>query len=301
MSKKVYVYGLINPINNSLFYIGLTNNLKRRLSEHVRLKYNPNKDKIIEDIISKGYKPDIIELDSTDIIWNKSKNKFKHDLLEKEWIKRAKTCGNMLTNMTDGGSGVLGEINEIVVYKYDENGNYLNKYKSLTEASKKNNVSISKLSLALNQKVNKSSKGYYWFTSKENTKGFKFKKTIKKKIKIVSYDLEGNLYKVFNSQSEAERMTGIKSRQINKCLRQKNKKRAGDYQWFYYNDKSPNKINKWVDPNLKSILQLDLNYKLIKKYNSLNDASNFLNLNYKTIWNYLNGKTQPKNYILKYE
>jgi len=117
----------------------------------------------------------------------------------------------------------------------------------------------------------------------------------------VSYDLEGNLYKVFNSQSEAERMTGIKSRQINKCLRQKNKKRAGDYQWFYYNDKSPNKINKWVDPNLKSILQLDLNYKLIKKYNSLNDASNFLNLNYKTIWNYLNGKTQPKNYILKYE
>ena len=57
----------------------------------------------------------------------------------------------------------------------------------------------------------------------------------------------------------------IKSRQINKCLKQKSKKRAGNYQWFYYDENSPQKISKWIDPNLKSVLQFTKNGDFIKE------------------------------------
>lgn len=51
---------------------------------------------------------------------------------------------------------------------------------------------------------------------------------------------EGSLMGVYPSTSEAERKTGICSRNIRSCCSGK-RKHAGDYQWFWEND------NKWCN------------------------------------------------------
>ena len=301
MKKIIYIYGLLNPLNDSLFYIGFTNKIERRLNEHKKSKYNPHKEKIIKEIIDSGNDIDIIELDRTELIWNSKYSKYDHDLLEIKWIKRAKELGNDLTNMTSGGNG-LSETGKINIFQYNENGDFLKKYNSLTEAAEENGVSIPKISLALDQKINKSSKGFYWFTSKDLGNKFKFKKTNKNNIKIVAYDLNGNLFRIFNSQSQAERDIGIKSRQINKCLKQESKKRAGKYQWFYYDEKSPQKINKWIDPNLKPVIQFTKNGDFVKEYKSIKEASLENNIDSTGISKCCTGKTKiAYGYVWKHK
>lgn len=55
MGSIISIYGLINPIDNSLFYIGQTNSTKRRIVEHVSCyrSKNPYKDGIIKKIKKK--------------------------------------------------------------------------------------------------------------------------------------------------------------------------------------------------------------------------------------------------------
>lgn len=64
--STVYIYALINPIDDQVFYIGATKNLPQRISGHVSYRYfrNDNKSKILRDIIEAGKKPEILCLDN---------------------------------------------------------------------------------------------------------------------------------------------------------------------------------------------------------------------------------------------
>jgi hypothetical protein len=281
MTETIYIYGLINPINNTLFYVGYTNNMRRRLNEHIKYKYNHNKDLIIENIISCGKNIEIVEIDSTPLKYNQKHRMYEHDLLEIKWIERVKLLGHNLTNMSKGGSGYSNE--GINVFEYNSKGEFIKEYFSLSEAAKQKKVSIPKLSLALDQKINKSSCGSFWFSSKKLAESFEFFVPHQKARKIVAYNLNGTLCRIFNTQVEAEKITGIKSRQINKCLKNNNKKRAGNYQWFYYNENSPQKIKEWINPQLKPVYQYDLNDEFLKKYDSIKEAAKINNITYTTI------------------
>lgn len=92
----VYIYTLSDPFTNEIKYCGKTNNIKVRLSGHLKEKKS-NKEKIqwVDDIKSRGLKPIIKIIDIVDddnwCFW------------EKYWISQLKTWGFELFNKTDGG------------------------------------------------------------------------------------------------------------------------------------------------------------------------------------------------------
>lgn len=258
MEDKISIYGLINPIDNTLFYIGQTKSIKRRINEHIKCyrSKNPYKDGVIKKIKKNGLLPELIIIDIASNITSANK-------LEIEYITKAKLIGHKLTNLTDGG-GNTANSQKIYIFQYDEKGNFIKQYNSITDASEDNNISIGKLSVAVDQKINKSSGGYFWFTSKKLANEFTFYKTPRKNSMIIAYDLDGNLYKIFNSQAEAEKETGISSKLINKALKRTNGySKTNKFQWKYYYNNYPIKIDKWIDNTLKIVCQYSLDGKFI--------------------------------------
>jgi|GEM_PF-726042 len=311
IERKFYIYVLIDPRNNNVFYVGYTSNPKRRLREHIKYKHNLNKDIFIDEILYCELKPEMKVIDECDYIFNEELNMYEHERLEIFYIKKYREEGVKLTNLTDGG-GTMGKENSKPVFQFDEFGKYMKKYNSLTEASESVMVSISKISQALNQKINKSSAGYYWFTSMDGIKNIKYRKVAKKNISILQYSLEGKFLNKFKGQGEAEKITKVKSKLINKCLRMNGYDQAGGYMWFYENN-VPEEIIKYRENRTrKSISQYDLNGNLIANYNSITEAAKILtitvglittNLKHKTkmckgyMFTYINEK--PKKYIVE--
>ena len=103
----------------------------------------------------------------------------------------------------------------------------------MTEACNDVHVSMSKISLALNQKINKSSAGYYWFTCLQKKENIVFRKAAKRNISIIQKTLSGEILNEFKSQADAERITGISSKLINKCLRIPTYTQTNGYVWEY--------------------------------------------------------------------
>ena len=106
----------------------------------------------------------------------------------------------------------------------------------MTEASNDVHVSISKISLALNQKINKSSANCYWFTTPQEKENIVFRKAAKRNIPIIQRTLNGEIVAEFCGQGEAEKITGISSKLINKCLRIPTYSQTNDYRWEYKNN-----------------------------------------------------------------
>ena len=90
---------------------------------------------------------------------------------------------------------------------------------------------------------------------------------------VKQYDLDGNLIKEYISIMDAERETGIPNSSIsNACRRKREQVRAGNYMWRY-SDEGGDKISPYIFPKKKPIYKIDLNGNIIKKYNSITEAS----------------------------
>jgi len=231
----VYVYGLANPRNEltiqNVRYVGKTKNtIQRRLSQHIRdsKKQSAPVQKWIYNLKIQGIRPKPIILEVCDENnWKNSEMKFI-TLLRKS---------NRLLNVTDGGDESGNYYHpSIELYCYDENGDFKRKYSSMTEASNDVHVSMSKISLALNQKINKSSANCYWFTTPQEKENIVFRKAAKRNIPIVQKTLSGEIIAEFNGQGEAEKITGISSKLINKCLNIPTYSQTNGYRWEYKNN-----------------------------------------------------------------
>lgn len=99
-SEYLVVYALINPIDNSIFYVGQTGKqMRTRLqlhrSEAKKRKYEVSK--IIYKILSKGLNPEYIILEK----WKRTDNRIRVkniNLLEGFWIREMVRQGHKLTN-----------------------------------------------------------------------------------------------------------------------------------------------------------------------------------------------------------
>ena len=108
------------------------------------------------------------------------------------------------------------------IYQWDQNGNFIAEYQSARDADQKTGISYKNLSLALNGK-NKTAGGFLWtFTNK--------KPIIEKKKRIVQYDIEDNLIAIYDTQTEAGKMTAIDPSGIGKVIHGK-RKTCGGYKW----------------------------------------------------------------------
>jgi len=95
-----YIYVLIDPRDNQIRYVGKTNNIKTRLTEHCtprNLKNNTYKVNWIRSVLNYNLRPILKVIEQCD----------ESNWQEREiyWIKYYRDLGYDLTNATEGGEG----------------------------------------------------------------------------------------------------------------------------------------------------------------------------------------------------
>lgn len=95
---KVYIYGLKDPRDNAIHYVGKSTRPKRRLEQHLA-DISTNKDRVdwLRDLQAAGSEPELTILEkSNDEDWQEA---------ECKWIAIGREEGWPLTNISRGGSG----------------------------------------------------------------------------------------------------------------------------------------------------------------------------------------------------
>lgn len=98
-----FIYGLFDPRNYSLRYIGKSDNPNLRLKQHIKeARHSKKRNRYvaswIRQLLSEDLQPDMEVLEEcTQDNWQES---------EKAWIAECRKFGVRLTNTTDGGDGV---------------------------------------------------------------------------------------------------------------------------------------------------------------------------------------------------
>lgn len=99
--------------------------------------------------------------------------------------------------------------------------------------------------------------------------------------KIIQFDLDGNVVKIWDSIKEATSFLNLKSlSSISNVLNNnKRSKTCKRFYWMYYEDYLKNGFKVRLRKNkITKVYQYDLNYNLIKKWDSISDAANSLDI-----------------------
>lgn len=158
MNNKHVIYGLIDPRNSELKYVGLTSDIKTRLMAHLKpssLKKNTYKNNWIKSLQKENLRPEVLILE-------RYENANDLSQAEIELIEYYKFIGCNLTNGDSGGIGGKGR-------KHSEEEN---KAKSERQKGKifseeyKLKISNSKIGHSVSdetkQKISKANKGKTW-------------------------------------------------------------------------------------------------------------------------------------------
>jgi hypothetical protein len=118
--------------------------------------------------------------------------------------------------------------NEIPVYQYDLDGNFIKEYKSRSEAARQLNIDLSQIANCTRKSSKLKTAGNYQWSNKKLDKIEPF--VNKRLVKISQYDLDGNFIRDWDSSFQAARELGLTS--IRDCLRGKTK-RSGKFIFKY--------------------------------------------------------------------
>lgn len=217
------IYKITNKLNNKS-YIGQSIHIEDRWKEHIWGKGN---HPLHLDIIKDG-----LENFNFEILEECS----QEQLLEREkfWITYYDTYNNGY-NLNDGGDNHLFAINKTkkTIYCYDLNGNFLQKYDSLSDAERATKISNSNISRAaknLGKTLNYQWRYEYYDKiapyARPNTR-------VKHTGKLVNqYDLNMNYIATYISAGQAEEKTGVHHSSINMVCN-KQRKTAGGFIWRF--------------------------------------------------------------------
>ena len=103
---------------------------------------------------------------------------------------------------------------------------------------------------------------------------------------IYQYKIDGTFIKEWRSAAEAGKFLKINPHNISTCANHK-RKRAGDYRWEY---KKIEMLEPIIKKRTKTILQMDDDGNIIKEFDSLNEASQTLQIDATTISHVLHGR-----------
>lgn len=237
MIKYGYIYGLIDPENNEIFYIGKTVNPKYRLSGHIspsNLKKKSNCIYRLNSIIKKGFKPKLLIL---------AKCKFENiNKFEKRYITKYRKLNKNLTNERDGGEcwnitkkritdKVLAADRRLMVPVILRNSatNEDLEFESLKSAAAYLNVSVPTLCAYLSKKKrgHRKCKGFF-----VRYKDEVFVEPVKfvSNFKIQKFDRDMNLIKTYNNRNELI-ADGYDDRYIYNATINKKRKTAHGFIW----------------------------------------------------------------------
>lgn len=234
----ITIYTLSDPITNKIRYIGRTRktNLSYRLTEHSspsKSNHNTYKKNWINKLKKQGFKATIEEIEILDCTWEES------HIIEKYWIQQFKAWGFRLVNLEDKGKGGYSKYkghSDKAVIQYNINGEFVNEYKSIKEASRQTEVRATTIEKVL-WNIAKLAGNFQW---KYKTKDYpmiipstkiRHKRQIKK---VVQYDLDDNLIKNWNSSEEASKELGYYIGNIRSCANGTIKKYK-NFKWKYEN------------------------------------------------------------------
>lgn len=220
MSKGIY------KITNNLTqvsYIGQSQNIEHRWTQHQKAKDNYAIHKAIQKYGVNNFTFEIIEL---------CDNLFER---ERYWISYYNTYLNGY-NETPGGEGVL-EVNKKPVNQYSIEGIYLNTYSSIMEAEMNLGLTYNNSGIhyaCLNKDNRKTAHGFQWryvedYPAQENISPVKNYVNKKRNI-IYQYDLDKNLLGTFDNITVASKETGVGRTSISNCVNNYSKT-AGGYIW----------------------------------------------------------------------
>ena len=120
--------------------------------------------------------------------------------------------------------------------------------------------------------------------------------------KVAQYDLDGNLIKIWDCISEAERECGLSNRSVYICCKG-DRKTAGGFIWKYYEDELTKEEVILLNKSKKGrpVAQLSLSGELICVFDSAKEASLQINACYQSILRCCNGERKKTGgYIWKY-
>ncbi len=161
------------------------------------------------------------------------------------------------------------------VIQYDLDGNKLREYFSIKEASRKNDISTSRISLCCHNK-SFTAGGYMWeFLTGDIDNVKPFINPSEKP--VIQYDLDRNKLREYGSITEASKDNNIDSSGISKCCYKK-LNHMGKYQWRFKKD-NIDKVKSIYEVQSKSInigkpvIQYDLDGNKLREYKSAAEAS----------------------------
>jgi hypothetical protein len=237
-----YIYILIDPRDNKIKYIGKSNNVEDRYVRHLRQcnsETPTKKNNWIKSLKEKGLKPLYEVIDECD-------SDYINDL-EVYWIEQFRQWGIELKNMTEGGDGydwtgrkhrkeskIKCKMNHPFrkeVCKYNENGELLEVYNSIREASRLTGINRRHITGCC-----KKSKSYFLaggFVWRYKGEEFDYKPyEPHSKKSIIQYTLDMVEVDRYDSIRSASRETGIYKSGICACCKGI-QKTAGGYMWLY--------------------------------------------------------------------
>ena len=90
------IYGLKDPVDNIIKYVGVSKNVESRYKQHFYIKHNETKFEWISKLKETGLRPELIKLE---VIKTSDRNEALN--LEREYIKRYKDTLYNLTGFVD--------------------------------------------------------------------------------------------------------------------------------------------------------------------------------------------------------
>lgn len=209
------IYKIINKINNKI-YIGQSINIELRWKRHLTLKDNMPIHLAIQKYGQQNFILEIIEICP------------QEELNAKEiyWINQYNSKVPNGYNISDGGKGGVPKS----VQSFNEKGELVKEYSSISEASADTGVTIEKIIRSC-KSSNIFAGEYQWKYTDDDSKIIKARSKRRSK-KVYQFDSLGRLLKVYDSITIAAKENNIDKSCICACCNHR-QKTSGGYQWSY--------------------------------------------------------------------
>lgn len=211
-------------------------------------------------------------------------------IVDEEFVKRSDTY-----NVALGGGAGLVPSTEIEIHRYDENGDYLESYRSYSYASRKLDTSISNIRYAiLNKTILLNS---YWSEIKVANldSSYDYKKHNKK---VYAYNDSGEYIGEWDSISDYAKKHDVTLGTVQRAIKNRNKS-AGNYVSLEKVDKFEIITKKRI--RNRKIYQYDLDGNFIQEFENSTVLRSILKENYRNLHSRINSQESCAGYLWSFE